>query len=116
MIGMCLYCVASMLMLLIIDSSIDFVKERVTTILAPLASQYNLSLTSFGEDLSSGAPAYGSLILSDAWGTALTPAPVSPSGTDSAPYTLLSASIKASIVDSGITDKKVSGLVRVLKS
>jgi len=89
------------------DSSVDAVKERVTTILAPLASKFNLSLTSFGEDLSSGKPAYGSLVLSDAWGTALTPAPVSPSGPDSAPYTLLSASIKASIVDSGITDKEV---------
>ncbi|KIJ55318.1 hypothetical protein M422DRAFT_23923 [Sphaerobolus stellatus SS14] len=88
------------------DSSVDAVKERVTNILGPLASKFNLSVEAFGSDLTGKKPAYGSLILSDAWGTALQPAPVTPS-IDSTPYNLLSATIKASLFDAGITDKQV---------
>ena len=87
------------------SSSVDAVKERVQKILVPLASKFNLSVEAFGSDLSGDVPAYGSLVLSDAWGTALHPAPVTPSGADSAPYALLSATIKASVYDAGITQK-----------
>ncbi|KIJ24736.1 hypothetical protein M422DRAFT_130902, partial [Sphaerobolus stellatus SS14] len=58
--------------------SVDAVKKRVTRILSPLASKFNLSVTAFGSDLTGDTPAYGSLFLSDAWGTALRPAPVTP--------------------------------------
>ena len=40
-----------------------------------------------------GAPAYGTLAISDAWGAALEPAPISP--IDAPEYALLSATIKA---------------------
>ncbi|KIJ38420.1 hypothetical protein M422DRAFT_49959 [Sphaerobolus stellatus SS14] len=74
------------------DSSVGAVKKRVTKILSPIASKIQSFLS-------------GSLIISDGWGRALEPAPVSPS--DSAPYDLLSATIKASVYDSRIIDKEV---------
>lgn len=64
--------------------------------MAKLASQYNLSYNAFGKDVTSGAGAkYGSLALTDAWGTALEPAPITPTGLDAAPYKLLSGTIRA---------------------
>jgi len=75
------------------DSSVDEVKKHDTALLKSLAKGFNLSVTAFGDDLSQGAPAYGTLTLSDAWGTALEPAPNTP--TDAAPYALLSGTIKA---------------------
>ncbi|KIJ51557.1 hypothetical protein M422DRAFT_26960, partial [Sphaerobolus stellatus SS14] len=87
------------------DSSVDAVKKRVTNILSPIASKFNLSVEAFGTDLTGDKTVSGSLIISDAWGSALEPAPVSPS--DSAPYDLLSATIKASVYDYGIIDKEV---------
>lgn len=66
-------------------------------LLKKLATEFNLSYTAFGQAISPpGAPAYGTLTLKDAYGTSLEPAPVSPiSGSDSAPYQLLSGTIKA---------------------
>jgi len=69
-------------------------------------------MNSFGEELSNDASAYGSLILSDAWSSALEPAPVSPSGLDSIPYTLLAGTIKATVTDSGITHKEVGAMIQ----
>ncbi|KAF8582795.1 carboxypeptidase S [Ramaria rubella] len=81
------------------DSSVDAVKQRVTTLLAPLAFKHNLSLTSFGNEISSDKEArYGTLKLTDAWGTALEPAPITPTDPDAAPYKLLSGSIKSSLI------------------
>ena len=53
---------------------------------------FNLTYNAFGNLLHSGSG--GSLTLTDAWGTALEPAPVSP--TDAAPFKLLSGTIRAS--------------------
>jgi Gly-Xaa carboxypeptidase len=66
-------------------------------LLKGLAAEFNLSYTAFGEAMSEdGAPAIGTLTLKDAYGTSLEPAPVSPiSGKGSAPYQLLSGTIKA---------------------
>ncbi|OCH93649.1 carboxypeptidase S [Obba rivulosa] len=75
------------------DSSVDEVKKHDTALLKSLAGDFNLSITAFGDELSQDAPAYGTLTLSDAWGTALEPAPDTP--VDAAPYTLLSGTIKA---------------------
>ncbi|KAI0741917.1 carboxypeptidase S [Daedaleopsis nitida] len=76
------------------DSSVDAVKEHDTALLDSLAHEFNLSYTAFGSQVSGGdAPAYGTLTLSDAWGTALEPAPVSP--IDAPEYALLSGTIKA---------------------
>ena len=50
-----------------------------TEILKPIAAKFNLSLTSFGEVITDPSiPYYGSVVVSDPWGDALEPAPVSP--------------------------------------
>lgn len=70
------------------------VKQRDTELLEHLAKKFNLSYTAFGEDVSTGSgPKFGSLSLTDAFGTALEPAPVTSS--DGEPYKLLSGTIKA---------------------
>ena len=72
-------------------SSVNAVKERDSKVLTKLAKDFDLSYNAFGQNLVSGSS--GSLVLTDAWGTALEPAPVSP--TDEAPYKLLSGTIRA---------------------
>ena len=70
------------------------VKKHDTALLAHLATKFNLSYTAFGEDVYTGSGAkYGSLEISDAWGTALEPAPITPM--DGEAYKLLSGTIKA---------------------
>ncbi|CCM04782.1 uncharacterized protein FIBRA_06973 [Fibroporia radiculosa] len=77
------------------DSSVAAVQEHSTAILRPLAAAFNLSFTSFGSSLTSEVPASGTLTLSDAWDSALEPAPITPTGEDSMAFKLLSGSIKA---------------------
>jgi len=77
------------------QSSVSAVQERDTQILKHLAKEFNLTFTAFGSDITpAGAPTAGKLILTDAWGTALEPAPVTPTN-GSAPWQLLSGTIKA---------------------
>ena len=77
-------------------SSIAEVENHDTALLEALVRRFNLSYEAFGKDIEVGdGPKYGSLIISDAWGTALEPAPVSPSGPHDAPFQLLSGTIKA---------------------
>lgn len=86
-------------------SSVDAVKKHVTKLLTPLASKFNLSFTSFGTDVfSDNKPRSGSLNLTDAWGTAIEPAPVSPTDPDAGgqAYKLLSSTIKSSFLDSDL--------------
>jgi Gly-Xaa carboxypeptidase len=55
-----------------------------------------LTYNAFGRRISEeGAPASGSLTLSDAYNGGLEPAPITPTGKDAAPYQLLSGTIKA---------------------
>ncbi|KAG8678981.1 hypothetical protein FRC08_017330, partial [Ceratobasidium sp. 394] len=84
------------------DSSVSALQKSITSKLLPLAQKYNLTLSSFSnQNLTSGA--LGTLTLSDAWGTALEPAPVTPTeGKEAAAYRLLSGVIRKT---SG--DKKV---------
>ncbi|PCH44222.1 carboxypeptidase S [Wolfiporia cocos MD-104 SS10] len=78
------------------DSSVEEVKKHSTAILKTLATEFNLSYTAFGTSVTGDEPGYGMLTLSDAWGTALNPAPVSPvDGEDAAPFKLLSGTIKS---------------------
>jgi Gly-Xaa carboxypeptidase len=68
--------------------------ERDTALLVPLAKRFNLSLTAYGEKITTvDGATYGSLELNDAWGTALEPAPKSPTDPDAEPYKLLSGTI-----------------------
>ncbi|KAI0251446.1 carboxypeptidase S [Lactifluus subvellereus] len=78
------------------QSSVAAVQQRDTDVLKDLANEFNLSFTAFGsvifpEDESTE----GTLTLTDAYGTALEPAPVTPTDEDSAPWQLLSGTIKA---------------------
>jgi Gly-Xaa carboxypeptidase len=75
-------------------SSVAAVKAHDTRLLRAFGKEFNLSVTAFGTRLTDAdVPAYGSLELSDAWGTALEPAPVT--DTEGASYKLLSGTIKA---------------------
>jgi Gly-Xaa carboxypeptidase len=79
-----------------VHSSLDEVKAHDTKLLKELAKDFNLTYTAFGSKLTAeGAPAKGTLTLSDAFNGGLEPAPVTPSGPDAAPYQLLSGTIKA---------------------
>lgn len=78
------------------DSSVGATKEHGAKRLTHLAHQFNLSYTAFGEQIGDAdTPAYGTLTLSDAWGTALEPAPITPStGEDAGAFRLLAGTIK----------------------
>jgi Gly-Xaa carboxypeptidase len=77
-------------------SSVAAVQQRDTDVLEHLAKAFNLSYTAFGSVIfpEDGTSA-GTLTLSDAWDDALEPAPVTPTGEDSAPWQLFSGTIKA---------------------
>ncbi|OAX43947.1 carboxypeptidase S [Rhizopogon vinicolor AM-OR11-026] len=78
------------------ESSVSATKVRDIELLESLANNFNLSYTAFGAHISDvDAPSYGTLTLSDAFQGGLEPAPVTPSGTDAAPFQLLSGTIKA---------------------
>ena len=66
-------------------------KERDAKVILDLAQKFNLTYNAFGQTLLSGSS--GSLTLTDAWGTALEPAPVTP--TDEEPFKVLSGTIRA---------------------
>ncbi|KZT65622.1 carboxypeptidase S [Daedalea quercina L-15889] len=77
------------------DSSVGAVQKHGIAAFRDLAARFNLSFTAFGSSITGDAPAYGSLTLSDAWGMALEPAPVTPTDADAAPFQLLSGTIKS---------------------
>ncbi|KAG8683468.1 hypothetical protein FRC11_013533, partial [Ceratobasidium sp. 423] len=76
------------------DSSVSELKESITSKLIPLAEKFSLTLTSVSRaNVTTGK--VGTLTLSDAWGTALEPAPITPTaGTEAAAYKLLSGVIR----------------------
>ncbi|KAF9072250.1 carboxypeptidase S [Rhodocollybia butyracea] len=84
-------------------SSVTEAISHSTNTLKPLADKFNLMFISFGETLSrskdanaSSPPAYGTLVLSDAFNTSLAPAPITPtSGANAGPYRLLAGTIRA---------------------
>ncbi|KLO11594.1 carboxypeptidase S [Schizopora paradoxa] len=76
------------------QSTVADVKKHDTAVLEHLAEKFNLSYTAFGQKVYTGSGAkYGSLDISDAWGTALEPAPITPM--DGEAFKLLSGTIKA---------------------
>jgi len=77
-------------------SSVAAVQRRDTSLLKDLAKEFNLTYTAFGSTISTeDGPSVGTLNLTDARGTPLEPAPITPTGEDSAPWQLLSGTIKA---------------------
>ncbi|KZT10071.1 carboxypeptidase S [Laetiporus sulphureus 93-53] len=91
------------------DSSVSSVKNHSTELLKELAEHFNLSYTAFETSITGDKPGYGTLTLSDAWGTALEPAPITPVGQDAVPFQLLSGTIKSThnahreLTEDGIT-------------
>ena len=80
----------------LVVSAVAAVQERDTNILKHLAKEFNLTFNAFGSDIiPKDTASAGELTLTDAWGTALEPAPVTPTGEESAPWKLLSGTIKA---------------------
>ncbi|KLO11595.1 carboxypeptidase S [Schizopora paradoxa] len=78
------------------ESSVKAVQQHDTSVLENLASEFNLSFTAFGRDVNvHHGPAYGALIISEAFNSSLEPAPITPTGPDAAPYRVLSGTIKA---------------------
>ena len=71
-------------------SSVHELQERTVKVLKPVAQRFNLTLDAFGKNVTTGSG--GRLALSDAFGTALEPAPVTPTG-HSPPYALLAGTI-----------------------
>ena len=78
------------------NSSVAAVQKRDASLLKHLAKEFNLTYTAFGSVISTeDGLSVGTLTLTDSWGTALEPAPTTPTGEDSAPWQLLSGTIKA---------------------
>lgn len=75
-------------------SSVSELQNAIVSKLIALANEYDLTLSAFGHsNLTTGE--LGTLTLSDAWGTALDPAPVTPTeGIEGAAYKLLSGVIR----------------------
>ncbi|CEL57390.1 Gly-Xaa carboxypeptidase [Rhizoctonia solani AG-1 IB] len=91
------------------DSSVSSLQDAITAKLLPLANEYNLTLTAFSYDnLTAGGG--GSIKLSDAFDSALEPAPVSPTkGPEAAAYRLLSGVIKKTQGDKIIVSPALVG-------
>ena len=83
----------------ITSNSVAAVQQHDIDVLKRLARDFNLTYTAFGSEISTeDGPTAGTLTLTEAWGTQrppLVPAPLTPFGEDSAPWLLLSGTIKA---------------------
>ncbi|EJT98482.1 carboxypeptidase S [Dacryopinax primogenitus] len=78
-----------------VSDSLAVVQDHLVELLGPQAAQWNLSMEGFGAVVSADsddAPKAGSLVLSDTFGTALEPAPVSP--VEGAVWNVLGGTIK----------------------
>ncbi|KAL5531499.1 hypothetical protein ACEPAG_4376 [Sanghuangporus baumii] len=75
-------------------SSVSELEARFASIVSPLAKKFNLSIDAFGDDelSDSSKNSFGQLVLSDAFESALNPAPVTPTF-GNGPWELLSGSI-----------------------
>src|SRR5712691_9908852 len=71
----------------LVSSAVAAVKERDASLLKHLAKEFNLTYTAFGSAITEeDGPSAGALTLTDAWGTALEPAPITPTSEDSVPW------------------------------
>ena len=62
------------------ESSVEELEARFTSIVAPIAEEYNLTVHAFGKSgrTFQNEARYGNLVLSDAYGSGLNPAPITP--------------------------------------
>lgn len=67
-------------------------QDHLLDTVQPVASRFNLSINAFGRSVGAENAAAGRLSLTDAFGTALEPAPVTP--TTGSAYRLLSGTIR----------------------
>ncbi|RDX54278.1 carboxypeptidase S [Lentinus brumalis] len=92
-------------------SSVWELQKHITDTIRPIAKKYDLRVEAFGLQVASGSGKGGRVVLSDAWGTALEPSPVTPTGKDDA-YQILAGTIKATIESSeGYQKSGVKGVV-----
>ncbi len=77
------------------------VQKHITDVILPVARKFNLTLVSFGTNVTIGSEGAGHIILSKAWGTSLEPAPMTPISS-SKPYDILAGTIKAALKSSTI--------------
>ncbi|OJA18441.1 hypothetical protein AZE42_05816, partial [Rhizopogon vesiculosus] len=84
-------------------SSVSELQDRFTNIVAPVAAKYNMSLDAFGKTVGLEVPTWGLVKLSDAFASALEPAPVTPT-TGSGPYELLSGTVLSTLKTNLRTD------------
>ncbi|CAE7137047.1 unnamed protein product [Rhizoctonia solani] len=91
------------------DSSVSALQDALTAKLLPLVKKYNLTLTAFSQtNITTGGG--GTVVLSDAFNTALEPAPVSPTeGSKAAAYRLLSGVIRKTRGDETIVSPALMG-------
>ncbi|TBU30672.1 carboxypeptidase S [Dichomitus squalens] len=72
------------------------VQAHLAGVVRPLAAQFGLTVDAFGRAVPAGDGRGGHVRLSDAWGTALEPSPVTPTGAGDA-YQVLAGTIKATL-------------------
>ncbi|KZW02631.1 Zn-dependent exopeptidase [Exidia glandulosa HHB12029] len=82
-------------------SSVAELQHRLVHLVSPIAHQFNLSLVAFGNEIGcKKAPRAGVITLSEAWHSALEPAPRTPTDAEAAQYQLLSGTIRATYRES----------------
>ncbi|KAH7104541.1 carboxypeptidase S [Auriculariales sp. MPI-PUGE-AT-0066] len=88
-------------------SSVSELQARVTKLIAPVAHRHNVSLNSFGKNVQlcsasccRSSVRAGSIVLSEAFHSALEPAPRTPTDPSAAPYALLGGTIRAAYAKS----------------
>jgi Gly-Xaa carboxypeptidase len=71
------------------------VQDHIVQLVSPIATEFNMSLIAFGLPSTQNVVPAHQIVLSDAFGTALEPSPVTP--LESGPYKLLAGTIKAAL-------------------
>lgn len=82
------------------SSSVAELIQRYTDVLSPVTTSLNLTLNSFGTVIPPSTTPIGEVKLTDAYGTALNPAPVTSTDLSSGPWRLLSGTILSTLATS----------------
>ncbi|KAJ7115872.1 hypothetical protein C8R44DRAFT_216220 [Mycena epipterygia] len=79
----------------IAEHSVTEVQAHIVKLVSPIAAEFNMSLHAFGRSPAQDAVQKNLITLTDAFGTALEPSPVTP--VNGGPYELLAGTIKATL-------------------